>query len=234
MKRHILVTGAASGIGKAILTTLLHDQHHVYAAVRNQSQCSATSANLQVIEIDLQNIDRIPEKVKHSLDLYPQIDGVICSAGRGLFANLEEFSYSQMQDYMTLNLLSPMFLIRALLPHFKRQGLADVIYIGSDAALYGAKKATLYSCAKFGMRGFIQSLRAECASSRVRVSMIHPGMVDTPFYDRLHFKPGSAELSHLRADDIAQAVRLIVNAHAGTVFDEICLTPLKKTIEFKP
>ena len=70
-------------------------------------------------------------------------------------------------------------------PKLKRNGNSRVIYMGSEAALRGAKRGSLYCAAKFGLRGFAQSLRQECASSGVHVSIINPGMVNTPWFDRL-------------------------------------------------
>jgi NADP-dependent 3-hydroxy acid dehydrogenase YdfG len=58
-------------------------------------------------------------------------------------------------------------------------------------------------------------------------------MVDTDFYAQLDFAPGEAPENHLRPEDVAQAARLVLEAPAGTVFDEINMTPLKKVIRFK-
>ncbi|PVV16147.1 MAG: hypothetical protein B6D77_01265 [gamma proteobacterium symbiont of Ctena orbiculata] len=152
-------------------------------------------------------------------------------------AGLEAISLDTGQlvrwDSQFLNLLQHLYVARALVPLLKRSAAGDLVIIGSESALSGGRKGAVYSACKFALRGFAQSLRAECSNSGVRVCLINPGMVDTGFYDDLNFKPGELAENALRAEDIANTVMLVVHAHPGTVFDEINLNPLKKVIQFK-
>jgi NADP-dependent 3-hydroxy acid dehydrogenase YdfG len=109
----------------------------------------------------------------------------------------------------------------------------DLIIIGSEAALSGGRRGAVYSACKFALRGFAQSLRDECSNSGIRVCLINPGMVSTDFFKPLDFAPGTDSSQHLRPEDVAEAVRLVLKAHPGTVFDEINLNPLKQVIQFK-
>jgi len=104
--------------------------------------------------------------------------------------------------------------------------------MGSEAALAGGKRGAIYSAAKFGLRGLAQALRQECAASGLRISIINPGMVKTGFFDELNFKPGDATDNYIMPEDVAGAVQLILESRAGTVFDEINLSPQKKVIRF--
>ncbi|RLW54258.1 MAG: short-chain dehydrogenase, partial [gamma proteobacterium symbiont of Stewartia floridana] len=106
--------------------------------------------------------------------------------------------------------------------------------IGSESALSGGKRGSLYSACKFALRGFAQSLRAECSTSGARVCLVNPGMVASDFFNELDFRPGDAPENHLRVEDIAEVIHWVLNAHPGTVFDEINLNPLKKVIQFNP
>ena len=78
---------------------------------------------------------------------------------------------------------------RALIPLMKKQKKGKIIFIGSDSALQGGKQGSIYSVAKFGLRGFSQALRDECAKSKVHISIVNPGMVRTDFFDELSFSP---------------------------------------------
>ena len=115
----------------------------------------------------------------------------------------------------------------------KRQKRGDLIFIGSEAALAGGRKGAIYAASKFALRGLAQSLRQECATSGVRVALINPGMVQTPFYQGTHFTHGAAPENYIRPEDVAEAVLLILTARPETVFDEINLSPLKKVIHWK-
>jgi short-subunit dehydrogenase len=98
---------------------------------------------------------------------------------------------------MNLNFVSQSFLAKEFLPALKRKALADLIFIGSEAALAGSRKGSIYCASKFALRGFSQSLRDECAKSSVRVSLINPGMVKTDFFQSLTFEPGEENSSRL-------------------------------------
>ena len=113
-----------------------------------------------------------------------------------------------------------------------RQPRGNLVFIGSEAALQGKRKGAIYCASKFALRGFAQALRQECSRSGVAVSLINPGMVQTPFFDRLDFAPGGDETNYILPQDVAQSVAMVLASRAGTVFDEIHLTPLKHVVQF--
>ncbi|WP_316369144.1 SDR family oxidoreductase [Candidatus Thiodiazotropha sp. CDECU1] len=230
--RKFLVTGASDGIGAAITKRLLNQGHRVLAIGRDFSQW-AEAEGLEKYIVDLAALDRLPEHLAQITVQHPDLNGAILNAGSGRFGNIEEFSYQQISDLVAINLLQHLYVARALVPLLKRSAAGDLVIIGSESALSGGRKGAVYSACKFALRGFAQSLRAECSNSGVRVCLINPGMVDTGFYDDLNFKPGEMAENALRAEDIANTVMLVLHAHPGTVFDEINLNPLKKVIQFK-
>ena len=107
-----------------------------------------------------------------------------------------------------------------------------MIFMGSEAALHGSQKGSLYCTAKFGLRGLAQSLRAEASSRGVRVTIINPGMVRTPFFDDLAFRPGPDAYHGLETTQVARSVDMVLDADPGAVFDEINLSPMKRVIAF--
>jgi NADP-dependent 3-hydroxy acid dehydrogenase YdfG len=229
--RKLLVTGASGGIGLAITGRLLNQGYRVVAIGRDFTRL-ADSENLDKRMVNLASLDTLPKFLESIIRDHPDIDGAILNAGSGRFGNIEEFSYQQISDLVTINLMQHLYVARALVPLFKRSAQGDLVVIGSEAALTGGRKGAVYSACKFALRGFSQSLRAECSSSGVRVCLINPGMVDTGFYDNLNFKPGNLAENALQGDDIAGAVMMVLEARPGAVFDEININPLKKVIQF--
>ena len=233
MKRTLLVTGASSGIGRAIASRLIKQGHTVIGTSRDCSQFKTSHKNFHAIEIDFSQLDLVINMIKKLEKSYPLLDGVVFSAGYGQFGSIEQFSYSQIEQLMTVNFTSQAFITRALLPGLKRKAHSNLIYIGSEAALKGSRKGTVYCASKFALRGFTQALREECGSSSVRVSLINPGMVKTDFFDSLSFRPGDDETHALLPEDIAETVSYILDSSNNMVIDEINLNPANKVIKFK-
>jgi 3-hydroxy acid dehydrogenase / malonic semialdehyde reductase len=233
IKRTVLVTGASSGIGRAIAKKLLKQGHHVIGVSRNTRQFIHALENFSTVQLDLSQLKQLPAQLNALAKDYPDIDAVVFSAGIGQFGSLEEFSYAQIEALMTVNFTSQVFLTRALLPQLKRKQRVDLIYIGSEAALKGSRKGTMYCASKFALRGFTQALREECSKSGVRVCLLNAGMVKTPFFDTLSFEPADHETNYLLPEDLAEAVDYVLNSRAQIIIDEINLNPLNKVVKFK-
>jgi short-subunit dehydrogenase len=230
-KRKILVTGASSGIGRAIAQQLLSRGDTVVGLSR-QPQRLGEFENYIPEACDFSDLKALPVQLKQLSKRHKDIDAVVCCAGKGLFGCLEEFSYAQISELMNLNFTSQAFVLRAFLPKLKQRGAGRVVIMGSEAALEGAQKGSLYCASKFALRGFAQSLREECARSGVSISLVNPGMVKTEFFEDLNFAPGEHEDNYLLPEDVAEVVLGVLDARGPAVLDEINLSPLKKVVQF--
>jgi len=233
LKRTVLVTGASSGIGRAIARNLLQQGHHVIGISRDSGKFIRQMDSFSPVQLDLGRLADIPQKIRELEQAFPAIDAVVFCAGMGRFGSVEEFSYAQIEDLITLNFTSQAFLVKALLPALKRKASSDLIFIGSEAALKGSRKGAIYCAAKFAVRGFTQALREECGKSNVRVCLINPGMVKTAFFEQLSFEPGDHQSNFIEPEDVAEAVSYVLNSRAQIVIDEINLSPLNKVVKFK-
>lgn len=232
MAKKVLVTGATRGIGRAIAQKLLDQGLEVIGLGRNHEDGIDDERYIPET-LDFSDLKYLEKALPALAKRYSDVDAVVSNAGQGIFGGLEQFSASQIRQAMDLNLLSHMVLVRAFLPGLKKRPHADLIFMGSEAALRGGKQGSLYCAAKFGLRGFAQALREECVSSDVRVGMIHPGMVRTEFFDGLHFEPGPGDDQAILPADVAEALWTMLSMRRGTVLDELTLSPQKKVIQFK-
>lgn len=232
-ERKVLITGATSGIGRATALHLLGLGAQVVGLGRDFSAWPADTPGFIRVPVDLGKLSDLPSTLKALARHHPDVDAVLCNAGSGRFGSLEQHSYRQIEESIGLNLVQHIFVAKAFLPVLKRHEAADLIFLGSESAVQGGPEGALYCAAKFGLRGLAQSLRKDCARAGVRVCLINPGMVDTPFFTDLDFRPDPDKCSHLRPEDIAEAIVLVLGAPRGTVFDEINLSPLKKVIRFR-
>lgn len=230
LKGKFLVTGTSSGIGKAIAEALLNAGHQVVGIARRADELKGFE-HYHPVPLDLSDLEALPQALDALMKTHPDLNGVVFCAGAGRFGSLEEFSYSQIQALINLNLTAQVFLARAVLPALKRNGRGDLIFIGSEAALAGGKRGAIYSATKFALRGLAQALRQECASRNIRVCIINPGMVKTEFFDELDFTHGDEPENYILPSDVAAAVLNVLEMRGETVIDEINLSPLKKVIQ---
>ena len=129
--------------------------------------------------------------------------------------------------------MSHVIVTKLFLPVLKKQGCGDIVFTGSEAALQGARQGSVYCASKFAIRGFAQALREECAKANIRVTLINPGAVRTAFFADLHFEPGPKPENAIEPEDIAKVLIMVLQARAGTVFDEINLSPLTQVWQRK-
>ena len=229
----VLVTGSSSGIGYEITSNLLDLGAKVIGIARNHDKSNLQNKNYTTYSCDLSIHDNLEILLKKILKNHPQINCFISNAGYGNFGPLENYSTLQINKFFSTNLISHLIITKHLLPHFKRNKMGDIIFIGSEAGLSGAKNGSLYCAAKFGLKGFTEALSKDIAKNNIRVSIINPGMVRTDFFENLNFEPGDSEENAISLENISSTVSYILGLNRNTIVDEINLSPSKKAIKFK-
>ena len=229
----VLVTGSSSGIGYEITLKLLDLGAKVIGIARNHDRSKLENKNYTTYKCDVSAHQKLEILLKQILKKHPQINCFISNAGYGDFGPLENFSTLQIKNFIATNLTSHIVMTKLLLPHFKRIKIGDIIFIGSEAGLLGAKNGSLYCTAKFGLRGFSEALSKDVANKNIRVSIINPGMIRTNFFENLNFEPGNDEENAINIKDVSSTVAYILGLSRNTIVDEINLSPLKKAIKFK-
>ena len=233
MHRIAVVTGSSSGIGRATATRLLESGFTVIGLARHHDKYEISHDHYYPRSADFSDIEKLDKIAADISKDYPKISVLVFNAGFGDFRHLENFSHKQIQEFLNVNLVAHIVLCRHMVSGMKRLGQGDIVIVGSEAALIGKRKATLYSAGKFGMRGFAQSLRDEVGASGLRVCLINPGMVRSAFFNDLDFEPGDSPENAIEPEDIAKVIVETVGARRGTVIDEINLSPASKVIHFK-
>ena len=231
-ERKVLVTGSSDGIGRSITLSLLKRGAKVIGLARNHSKFNPETKNYIKYKTDFSTEEILLNTITRIIKDHKDLDCLVSNAGFGKFGTLETFSTKEINEFIFTNLTSHMILTNKILPHLKKIRKGNIIFIGSESALKGGKNGSLYSAAKFGLRGFSQSIREESCSKNIHVSLINPGMVRTSFFNNLDFMPGEDKSNAIEPDDIGKIIIDILSTRNGSVIEEINLSPLKKVIKF--
>ena len=221
-----LVTGASRGIGLAVSDELRAAGAHVVRLARSLSDGAADRQTDYRCDVsDAAQVDRVVGKVLKELRA-PDI--VVNNAGIFFIKSLEETTVQDFAQAVSVNLVGPFLVARALVHHLVKYGRGHLVTIGSIADHLGFTGSAAYGATKFGVRGMHESIVAELAGTGVRATLVSPGPVDTDIWDPIDpdSKAGFTKRKDmLRAEDVAEAVLFAVTRPPRTAITEIRLLP---------
>jgi short-subunit dehydrogenase len=188
-KRTAIITGASSGIGRAAAISLAMEGYLVVLAARRMDRLQSTAAQIQdaggeamIVRTDVSEPDQIQTLVDKALEAAGRIDLLVNNAGYGRLLWLDEQELvGEIDKQIQVNLTGAIQLTRAALPAMLEQQSGQVMFISSISGFVGVPTYSIYTATKYGLRGFIESLRRELRGSGVTVTGIYPGAVETEF-----------------------------------------------------
>ena len=215
----VIITGASSGLGEAAARLFGRNGCSVVLAARRLDKLQEIAKDIRndggqalAVMMDVSQPDQIEKMVESALDAYGRIDILFNNAGFGRLDWLEKFDpIKDIQTQITVDLLGVIWTARIVVPQMYKQRSGHVINMCSIAGWAAPPLYSIYSAAKFGVRGFSEGLRREATPFGVEVSVIYPGGAATEFELHIgentakqHFRtPGWLKLS---ADDVARSV----------------------------
>jgi len=213
-----IVTGGASGIGRALAAELLKRGDTVYLADVDADAVRATAEELgeraipQTLDVtDADAVEALVETVEHE---HGGLDLMVNNAGIAVGGAVEELTLDHWNRCIDVNLRGVVHGVHAAYPRMKARGHGQILNTASLAGLVPSPMSTPYSAAKHAVVGLSLSLRAEGERHGVRVSVLCPGVIDTPIFDRVN-----PDLKPTSMDDRAREVfTLIAKAMQGGKF----------------
>jgi short-subunit dehydrogenase len=183
------VTGAASGIGRALALELAARGCDLALADRDEAGLQTVAAEIgraharkvTVHRVDVADPGQIEDFAQAAVASHPGLNILVNNAGVALLGQFGEIEQAQMDWLMNINFWGVVRSTRAFLPHLQRQREAHIVNLSSIFGIIAPPGQTAYAAAKFAVRGFSESLRHELqmAASPVRLSVVHPGGVAT-------------------------------------------------------
>jgi short-subunit dehydrogenase len=188
--KRAVITGAASGIGRAIAFELARAGCHCFLVDRDSSGLNDVVGQIRQFGVeaigsvcDLSDLLQIDAMLDALLNQWPDVDILVNNAGVTFRGRTEQVSASEWQNVMAVNLIAPMQMTHRLLPRLLERPQAHVVNVCSLLGLCGFAKFSAYCASKFGLLGFSESLRAEYLGTQLAVHAICPGFVRTAFIE---------------------------------------------------
>lgn len=187
----VIVTGASSGIGRAICLELSRERPNLVLTARDTlrleevaAECCAKGAEPLVVATDVASEEACRNLIERTVERFGGLDVLVANAGRTMWARLDEMKdLSLYEELMRTNYLGAVYPTFYALPHLKKSR-GRIVVVSSVAGLTGVPERTGYSASKHALFGFFESLRIELQGTGVTVTMVAPDFVRSEIHRR--------------------------------------------------
>jgi NADP-dependent 3-hydroxy acid dehydrogenase YdfG len=228
----MLVTGGSTGIGAATARQAVEAGYRVVLGARGEQALERLAAELGgpehavAVRCDVTEWEDLQALAAAALGAYGRIDVVFANAGFGASRGFLEESVEHWRSMVLTNVLGVALTIRATLPHLLERGSGHFVLTSSIAGRRSLP-GSLYSATKFAVTGIGQSLRGELRemhrNTAIRVTLIEPGGVDTPFFEQ-------RREGRLEAEDVARTVLWAVSQPSHVDIAEVLVLPAAQSV----
>jgi 2-hydroxycyclohexanecarboxyl-CoA dehydrogenase len=227
--RAVIVTGGASGIGRATALLLAREGARVFIGDIDETggRAAAAEAGGEFLPLDLQQPESIAAFASAVHGRVGRVDGLVNGAGWDRIQPFMENPPEMWDELIAINLLGAVRLTRAVLPPMIEAQAGKIVNISSDAGRVGSMGETVYAAAKGGLIAFTKSLAREMARHRLNVNCVCPGPTDTPLFNR---QPERMREALTRAipfrriaqpEDIAEAVMFFLGPRSDYITGQV-------------
>lgn len=233
-----IVTGASSGIGKAISEMLCKMGYHVYGIGRDFSKSkiepsdkSEKNGIFEPIILDLLHTEEVIKKMKE-IRKNERVTLLVNNAGVGYYGFHEELNIEKIQQMIRTNLEIPMILCNFWMRELKKEK-GMIVMISSVTADQTNPHGAVYGATKAGLSSFARSIFEESRKHGVQVVEIKPDMTQTELYRNADFEASSDEGAYLLPQDVSRALKYVLEEREGMVINEIKIKPQYHRIQKK-
>ncbi|MEN8187472.1 MAG: SDR family oxidoreductase [Bacteroidota bacterium] len=181
----IWITGASSGIGKALAISLSEEDTNLILSSRNEEGLNKVKElckqpeMVKVLPLDLEEHSSFDDKVNEALNLFDGVDILINNGGLSQRSLTAETGLKVDKQLFDVNYFGTIGLTKALLPHFITKESGQIVVVSSVMGKFGTPLRSAYAASKHALHGFFDSLRAELFNKNIKVTIICPGYVNT-------------------------------------------------------
>ena len=226
--RSVLLTGATGGIGRAAALRLARSGARLTLVARSEeplrslaSEVEAAGGEALAVPADVTVLDDCARAVQQALARFQALDALVNNAGVGYLRAIDEATEAEIEEMVRLNLLGTIRMTRAALPTLLARPGSAVVNVASYAGRVGAPNYSYYGATKFAVVGLTEGWRRELGARGVRVTLLLPAAVETPFLDRAGrsraLGAGPAG-TLLRAEEVASGIERALRRHPAEIY----------------
>jgi NADP-dependent 3-hydroxy acid dehydrogenase YdfG len=232
----VIVTGGLSGIGAAVAVAFGGLSARLVLADRTAEHgadvvgaVQAAGGTAEVAVTDVRNYEQLAAVATLALERFGRIDVLVANAGIADQSRADRADPARSKAVVETNLLGTVYAVRAVLPSMLERGSGHIFVTSSVSGREAYPGESVYIASKWGQVGFAHSLRQEVAEAGVRVTLVEPGIVDTPLTrDNPVVQPLLEAAEPLSPQDVAAAVLFAFRQPANVVLSELTLRPLRQ------
>jgi len=228
MPKVAIVTGASSGVGRAVALYLSVRGWQVAAIARRRETLEETGNRIHAYPCDVTDAGAVAAAVADVIAKFGGVNALVNSAGTNIPRRaMDVLTLDDFHAVIDVNLNGAFHCVHAVLPHMRRQGEGTIVNIVSDAGLIAnAKAGAAYVASKFGLTGLTQSINAEERQNGIRACAIFPGDIDTGLLEKRPAPPPpEARAKMLKPEDVAECVMLAIDLPQRAVVEQLVVRP---------
>ena len=213
--RRALITGASSGIGRALALRLAAEGARVVLVARRADALEALAAEVRAaggealaLPCDVSEREAVAAAAAHLVEAWGGVDLLVNNAGYGHHRRFLEWDLEDMERMLRVNTLGSLYWTKALLPGMVERGEGWIVFVASLAGRIAPPDESAYAASKFALVGLAESLSLEVEDLGVHVLTVCPGVIRTPFFDgeALERMPAAARRQMVEPDGLVEAI----------------------------
>ena len=247
MSRNVFITGASSGIGKAIAYAFGKNGDDLILCAKRIEKLQEIKAdierkygvNVYIFELDVTKYEKVAKTVKKILEKVSRIDILVNNAGLALgLDKFQDYSITDMEIMIDTNVKGLLYVSREIIPNMVENNTGHIINMGSTAGIYAYAGAAVYCATKAAVRFLSDGIRIDTIDKNIKVSTLQPGIVETDFSevrfhgDRKRAKGIYLGIEALKPEDIADIALYVVNQPKHVQISDVTIMATQQATGF--
>ena len=227
MKKTILITGGAKGIGKRISFDFAKAGYNVCInynkskseAMLLKDELAKDGCSVVIYKADITKNEEVHKMVNDVINTFGKIDVLINNAGLWIQEELDYNDSDRIHSVVDVNLLGVINCSKAVIPFMKQNKTGLIININSQAGINHKAERVVYNATKWGVTGFSKSLQDEVAKYGIRVTNVMPGMMKTDMFSKMNIEKNMA--NGVDTKEVARLIQFIIDTPSDVMIPEV-------------